>query len=143
MAEVTKVASKISPGTLSPPPCNQLTRKVGEAIAAGDMVYLNTSNQWMRTNGTADTAPAQWVGMAMEARAAGSPLALTVMWNLEVPYASTGLTVGAPLYISAAVPGGLSTTATTGGPAGWPAAWVSDYNATAGEYTIYVRGRSK
>jgi hypothetical protein len=135
MAEVTKVTTLISPGTLSPPPCNQMTRKVGATITPGDFVYLMSTGLWGLASGAAANAAAQWVGIAIEGRAVGSPLALTVMWGLEVPYAASGLVIGTPLYLSATVPGGLSTTATTGGDV--PCAWVT------GPDTIFVRHRVK
>src|SRR5215204_7666220 len=83
----------------------------GEAIAAGDVIYVASDGTIMRSNGTAATAPA--VGGWIAAGAAASGEACTGFKNVSFHYGS-GLTPGAPYYVGATA-GRLDTAATTGG----------------------------
>lgn len=85
--------------------------KAGEAIAAGDVIYIAADGTLMRSNGTAATAAA--VGSWIAAGAAAAGEALTGFKNVAFHYGS-GLTPGTPFY-AAATAGGLDTAATTGG----------------------------
>lgn len=112
-ANLTKSTSP-KPGlaTLSPPPSNQLTLPAASDLAAGDMVYINSSGQFAKTNGTSNDALAQWFGMVATACKSGDPA--TAYHGVEFYYAASGLTPGARYYVSATA-GALYDTATTGG----------------------------
>jgi hypothetical protein len=109
MADVTKAWKGLA--TLNPAPNFQLTRVAAAAIAAGDMVYINSSGQFALADGDADNAAAEWWGIALGAADSGQPV--TAAWGVEVRYA-TGMTPGANLYVSTNA-GLLSDAATTGG----------------------------
>lgn len=85
--------------------------KAGEAIAAGDVLYIASDGTLMRSNGTAATAPA--VGGWIAAGDAQTGEAITGYRNVSFHYGS-GLTPGAPYYVGATA-GRLDTAATTGG----------------------------
>jgi hypothetical protein len=87
--------------------------KAGEDIAAGDVVYIASTGRFMKSNGTAATAPAKVRGIALGAATSGE--ALTVYRGVEVRYGS-GMTPGAQLFASATA-GLLDDAATTGGTA--------------------------
>jgi hypothetical protein len=109
------VAKSGTPSLSSPVPAeNQKVSglKAGEAIAAGDFVYVKSDGKVWLANGTAATAPARVRGIATIAAPVGE--AVTFMWDVNFRYGA-GLTPGADYYLSAATPGGLSDVATTGG----------------------------
>jgi hypothetical protein len=85
--------------------------KAGEAIEAGDVVYLASDGTLMRSNGTAADAKAVGAWIAADTTTAGEPL--TAFKNVSFHYGA-GLTPGAPLYVGATA-GRLSDAATTGG----------------------------
>jgi hypothetical protein len=83
----------------------------GEAIAAGDVCYINSNGSVMRSNGTSANAAA--VGFGIAAGDAPSGEAVTLYRNVSMHYGS-GLTPGAPYYVGATA-GRLDNAATTGG----------------------------
>lgn len=85
--------------------------KAGEAIAAGDVMYIASDGTLMRSNGTAANAAA--VGGWIAASDAQAGEAVTGYRNVSFYYGS-GLTPGAPYYV-AATAGRLDTAPTTGG----------------------------
>jgi hypothetical protein len=97
----------------------------GEDLQACEAVYVKSDGKVWRANGTAANAAARVRGFAAMNALAAQTDAITIMHSCEVAWANT-LTPGADLYLSAAVPGGLSTTATTGGAAA--IAYVKDAN---------------
>lgn len=112
-ANLTKATAPVpSLATLSPCPTNQLSLPAASDLAAGDMVYINSSGQFAKTNGTSNDALAQWFGMVATACKSGD--IATAFYNVEFSYAASGLTPGARYYISATA-GALYDTATTGG----------------------------
>ena len=104
-----------------PPQNNQIAGlRAGEALGAGDLVYIKSDGLVWLSNGTAATAPAKVDGITAEACAVGE--AVTFFRHVNFRYGS-GLTPGARLYASA-TPGALADAATTGGTA--PIGFVVD-----------------
>jgi hypothetical protein len=86
----------------------------GEAISAGDALYIKSDGKLWKSNGTAATAPAAFIGLA--AGDADSGEAVTAYgvgsrWRYDK---AGSLTPGAKYYVSATA-GRLDTAATTGG----------------------------
>lgn len=126
MAEVSKPSKRSTISSLMlPPNCRTSGLICGEDIAAMDACYVKSDGKVWRANGTAATAPARVRGFAAEAAFVAQNDAVTLVQNTEVGFANT-LTIGADLYLSATVPGGLATVATTGGVN--PIAYVKDAN---------------
>jgi len=93
----------------------------GEAIAAGDALYVKSDGlAWLAT-GAAVAAAAKVRGYAAAASAVGEAVSVYhgVAW-----YYGAGLTPGVDLFLSAVTPGALSDVATTGGTA--PIGFVID-----------------
>jgi hypothetical protein len=111
MADIAKSGTP-SLATLNPPPANQRTLPAAADIAAGDMVYINSSGQFALCNGTSANAAANWWGMAARAAKSGRPV--TAVHGVEFRYGAS-LTIAARYYLSAATAGALADTATTGG----------------------------
>lgn len=85
----------------------------GEDIAAGDAVYKKAADgKWWRATGAAATEAARIWGYAFKACFAGQPLTLVKEGKFHY---GTGLTIGARLFLSGTVPGGLADAASTGG----------------------------
>lgn len=84
------------------------TITAGEALAAGDFVYINGSGQVMKADGTASGKAA--VGYVLGAVASGQPA--TVYFD-DSNTALTGLTPGARYFLSATQPGRATTTIPT------------------------------
>lgn len=97
----------------------------GEDLAAFDAVYVKSDGKVWRANGTAANAAARVRGFAAEKAYAAQNDAVTVVNNCEVAWANA-LTPGIDLFLSAAVPGGFTDTATTGGATA--IAYVKDAN---------------
>lgn len=85
----------------------------GEAIGVGHLCYIKSDGKVWKSNGTADTAPAQVAGMALVAAAAGE--AVSLYHGVTVRY-GTGLTPGTKLFLSTTA-GLIEDAATTGGKA--------------------------
>lgn len=85
----------------------------GEAIEAGDAIYIASDGTLMRSNGTSANAAA--VGGWIAAGDASTGEALTGYKNVAFHYGS-GLTPGTPLYVGATA-GRLADAASTGGTA--------------------------
>lgn len=85
--------------------------KAGEAIAAGDLVYIASTGRVMKSNGTAANAAAKVDGIAVKAAASGE--AVDVYRNVEVRYGA-GMTPGTRLYLQTTA-GLISDAATIGG----------------------------
>lgn len=94
----------------------------GEAIAAGDACYIQAANGfvWLST-GAAVNAAAKVRGFSFTAASVGE--AVTLYHGVNYYYGAA-LSPGADLFLSAATPGALSDTATTGGTA--PIGFVID-----------------
>jgi hypothetical protein len=120
MAQVTKVGTP-SLSTVTPCPAHHISGLVaGEAIAAGDLVYIKSDGKvWLSDGGAAD-AEAKVAGMVLQAAAVGE--AVSIYMDVNVRYGS-GLTPGAPLFLSA-TDGTIADAATTGGTA--PIGYVID-----------------
>jgi hypothetical protein len=87
--------------------------KAGEAIAAGDVCYIASTGKVMKSIGTTTNAAAKAQGIAQKAAALNE--AVTIMRGVDMHYGS-GLTPGAPYYVSATSGGGrLADAASTGG----------------------------
>lgn len=85
----------------------------GEALDAGAACYIKTSDgKVYMSNGTAATEPAEFVGFAPRAAAAGEPITLFSL-GARFRY-GTSLSPGAQLFVSATA-GKLDDAATTGG----------------------------
>lgn len=85
--------------------------RAGEAIAAGDALYIKSDGKLWKATGTANNAAAQVDGFAAAAAAVGE--AVTMVTDVDFHY-GVGLTPGARYYLSATA-GALETVATTGG----------------------------
>jgi hypothetical protein len=111
MATLTKSGTP-SPCSMLIQDANKITKPAGEAIAAGDMVYVKSDDKLWKANGTAANALALSVGMATVAQAtAGEPV--TAAFGVQFHYGS-GLTPGARYYVSNTA-GALDDAATIGG----------------------------
>jgi hypothetical protein len=84
----------------------------GAAIAAADSVYVASDGKVYPASGAAANAAARVRGQAAQSADIGGPV--TIARGLCFYYAA-GLTPGADLFLSGTVPGGLATTASTGG----------------------------
>ncbi len=109
MADLTKASPSLA--TMAPDASHQLTLPAAADLAVGDMVYINSSGQFAKLNGTSANAAAQWFGMVNRACKSGEPV--TAYNGVAFEYA-TGLTPGARYYASTNA-GLLSDAATTGG----------------------------
>lgn len=88
-------------------------RVAGEAIAAGDVCYIKSDGKVWKSIGTTTNAAAKAHGIAVKAASLNE--AVTIMRNVDMHYGS-GLTPGAPYYVSATSGGGaLDNAASTGG----------------------------
>ena len=126
MAEVAKPTRKSTISSLLlPPNCRQSGLIVGENIDCGDLVYVKSDGLIWRANGTALNAAARVRGVASIQGLVAQKDALTICHGTEISWVNT-LTPGADLFLSSAVPGGFSTTATTGGVN--PVGYVMDAN---------------
>lgn len=113
MATLTKATTASVEGTTTMKAHSISGLLAGEAIAACDAVYIKSDGKVWRTNGTAATAPAGFVGFAPIAAAVGEACTIVGPGAIIGQYA-TGLTPGALYYVSATA-GALDTAATTGG----------------------------
>lgn len=110
MATITR--ANVSLSTRGPCPAHRPSGKVaGEALTAGDMVYMKSDGLIWKANGTAATAPALSIGMVLVDSSVNE--ACTPVSGCCVNYA-TGMTPGARLFVSATA-GALDDAATTGG----------------------------
>lgn len=120
MASVAKAGTP-SLSSQTPPQANQISGLLaGEDIAAGDVCYIASDGDIMKSNGTSANAAAQAHGIA--AAEAKSGEALTLYRDVNFRYGA-GLTPGASLYVDTTA-GGLADAATTGGTA--PVGFVVD-----------------
>lgn len=120
MATITKVGTP-SLSTVVPCPAHQIAGLLtGEAIAAGDLVYIKSDGKIWKSDGSAADAEAQVRGMVLIATASGE--AATIYHGVTVRYGS-GMTPGAKLFLSA-TDGLIDDAATTGGTA--PIGFVVD-----------------
>lgn len=94
--------------------------RAGEAIAAGDLVYIAAAGTVLRSNGTAAGVAAKVDGVAVKAAPTGE--AIDVYRNIELRYGA-GMTPGQRLY-AAATAGAIDNAATVGGTA--PIGFVVD-----------------
>lgn len=85
--------------------------KAGEAIAAGDVIYIAADGTLMRSNGTAAGAAAVGAWIAAKTTQVGE--ALTGYRNVSFHYGAA-LTPGTPLFVGATA-GQLDTVASIGG----------------------------
>lgn len=113
MAELTK-ASPQPPSTVALPPNSRPAEKLiaGEAIGLLDACQIHTDGLVMLSNGAANTQAAAVHGFALRAAAVGEPVTLG---NDFIAQYATGLTPGAPYFLSGTVEGGLADAASTGG----------------------------
>jgi hypothetical protein len=113
MAELTR-GTGISPATYQPPYNAQRASHIaGEALTAGDMVYLKSDGKVWKATGAAANAAALAIGMVLKDYPVGDE-GVTVWKDITVNY-GTGYTPGARLYVSGTVAGGLADAASTGG----------------------------
>lgn len=84
----------------------------GEALTAGDWVYIKSDGKIWKTDGTAANAASATIGMVAKSYAVGR--AVTVFGVGTRFRYSTGMTPGAR-YFNSATAGALDTAATTGG----------------------------
>ena len=113
MAEISK-SGQPSLATVQPGYEHQINGLLaGEAIAAGDFVYIRASDgRVMRASGAAANEAARARGVVFQPAAVGDGVA--VFSGVQCHYGA-GLAPGAPLYLSGTVAGGLADVASTGG----------------------------
>lgn len=112
MADVAKsgTPSMCSP---VPPPDKRISGLLaGEAIAAGDALYIKSDGKLWKATGAANNAAAKVVGFAAQAASAGE--AVTAFHDVHFRYGA-GLTPGARYFLSGATAGALADAASTGG----------------------------
>lgn len=112
MADIAK-AGRPSLATKTPGYEQQIAGYLaGEAMAAGDTVYMHSDGRWRKVVGSTAAAASRFWGMVMEDAAANEPV--TVFNGVRVRYGS-GLTPGALLYRSPDVAGALADANATSG----------------------------
>jgi hypothetical protein len=115
MADIVKT---ITPSLVTPIPVDGASRSnypapAGEAIAAGDAIYMKSDGKYWRSIGTTlNAAAAKCDGFAMKAYAVGQ--VVTAYFNVEMAYGPANMTIGQRLFVGAAA-GALADAATTGG----------------------------
>lgn len=120
MATVAKSGTP-SLSTTVPCPAHHIAGLLaGEALSAGDLVYIKSDGKVWKSNGTAANAAAKVDGMVFVDTAVGE--ACSIYFNVNVRYGS-GMTPGARLYLQTTA-GLISDAATTGGTA--PIGFVID-----------------
>lgn len=121
MAAIAKSGTP-SLASTNPPQNSQIAGlTAGEAIAAGDACYINSSGNIIRSTGAAANAAAKVRGFAAEAADNGRPV--TLFHDVTFRYGS-GLTPGADVYLSGTTAGALDSVSSTGGTA--PIGFVVD-----------------
>lgn len=112
MAEISKSGTPSPSVTLYGPEHVLAGLLAGEAIAAGDVVYIKSDGlAWLAT-GAAANAAAKARGFAAKAASTGGPVTILnrIRWNY-----GASLTPGAEYYLSGTAAGGLADAASTGG----------------------------
>lgn len=103
MANITKSSDA---GVVNPEYLKPQTRKAGEEIAAGDAVYLDSNNRWLKAVRTVQFATGtygtvmKFAGLAPKAIPSGT-LGEVYGDGAEFFYADSGLTEGNAVYPSA------------------------------------------
>ncbi len=121
MATVAKSGTP-SLSTTVPCPAHHISGLLaGEALSAGDVVYIKSDGKVWKAVGTTTGAAAKVDGMVFVDTAVGE--ACSIYFDVNVRYGA-GLTPGARLYVQATTAGLLSDAATTGGTA--PIGFVID-----------------
>jgi hypothetical protein len=111
MAEITR--GTVSLATVQPGYEHQINSIVaGEALTAGDFVYIKSDGKAWKATGAAANAAAAARGVVLLDAVAGD--GVTVFHGVSLRYAS-GLTPGASYFLSGTVAGGLADAASTGG----------------------------
>lgn len=111
MADISKSGTP-SLCTPVPPPNSRVSGLLaGEAIAAGDALYIKSDGKLWKATGTANNAAAKVIGFAPQAASSGE--ACTACFDVNFNYGA-GLTPGARYYLSATA-GALADAASTGG----------------------------
>lgn len=115
MAEISKSGTP-SLASVQPGYEHQINGVVaGEALAAGDFVYIKQSDgRVYRATGAAANEAARARGIVLQAAAIGD--GVSVLSGVQVRYGAA-LPPGVPLFLSGAVTGGLADAASTGGTA--------------------------
>lgn len=107
MANIAKSGTPSLATTNPPSNCFPYTGALaGEDIAAGDAIYLKTSDgRWYRCSGAADNAAGKYRGVAQAAASAGEPV--TPGHSIVMHYGS-GLTPGASVFLSTDTAGAIA-----------------------------------
>lgn len=107
MAAITKAGTPSLATMMPPQSCRPHTGSIaGEDIEAGDACFLHSDGRWYRTDAETDGPSAKYRGVAATASSTGE--AVTIYSGVAFHYGS-GLTPGAPVFLSPDVPGGLDT----------------------------------
>lgn len=118
MAEVTKATNAGHDGSNPAHPQIAGDFVAGEAIARCDLVYIAADGKVYRADGTAADIKARCPRLAPFGAAIGRQVTMFQV-GIRYRYAAAGtLTPGSLYYLSAATPGRLSTTTTTGDATG-------------------------
>lgn len=114
MAEVARMTGP-SLASLLPDSSQKITGLVaGEDLLIGDACYIKGADgKVWKSNGTAATEAAHVDGWVLVNVSAGE--AVTLVHNINVQYSNSLLVPGTRYFVSATVPGGIATVATTGG----------------------------
>lgn len=112
MAAVAK-SGRPSLATLEPGYEHQINGlRAGEAIAAGDFVYIKSDNSVWLATGAAANAAAKAVGIVFQAAAVDDGVSI---YHGVVCHYGSGLTPNTPYYLSGATAGAIVDVASTGG----------------------------
>jgi hypothetical protein len=113
MASIAKVGTPSLSTAIPPTSCNISGFKAGEALAAGDAVYIKTSDGLIyRSTGAAANAAAAVDGFVPADCPIGE--ATSIYFNVQFYYGAA-LSPGSYVYLSGTVLGGLDTAPSTGG----------------------------
>lgn len=108
MAELVTVPARVSPVNDTQPEIRTYTAAV--AIVAGQGVYLNSSGKAALAVSTALATSDPFLGVALNAAAAGAPVAVLSNGGVEGMGVS-GLAYGTAIYVSETTAGDFTTTA--------------------------------
>lgn len=89
--------------------------RAGAALAFGELCYFASTGKWLKAKADAAATSANKLGLCILAAAAdGAPTAMLLFGKLRADSLFPTMTIGAPVYASAATAGRVTSTAPTG-----------------------------
>lgn len=114
MAAISRTSGGNTISTVVPPTTSRIPGHVaGEALEAGDIVYIKAADGRLYKAIATATEAARARGVAGEAASIGQPV--TILRNISIGY-STGLSPGIHVYLSGSSAGNLDDTADADAP---------------------------